>query len=81
MTTETYSIDWKTDAHAINGQEGSHYDLAAWVEGKGFEVLGDSDDMQHSFIARRGTEDYGDRVIGSIHGDAEARVTITANLD
>lgn len=80
-TTKTHSGDWKTDAHAINGQEGSHYDLAQWVEGKGFEIVADPDDMQLSFIARPGSEDFGNRVIGDIRGDAEARVTINANLD
>jgi hypothetical protein len=81
MATTTYSGDWKTDAHAINGQEGSHYDLAAWVEGKGFEVVGDAGDMELSHVARPGEEDFADRVIGEIRGDAEAKVAITAVLN
>jgi hypothetical protein len=68
------------DAHAINGTENSHYDLARYAEAKGFEVVGDPDDMEKSFIARPGDECFGDRIIGEINGDAEAKVTITANL-
>lgn len=78
---KTYSGDWKTDAHAINGQRGSHYDLAAWVEGKGFEVLADGDNCERSIICRPGTEDSGEREIGEIIGDDEAVVAITADLD
>lgn len=76
MADKTYSGDWRTDAHAIDGQTGSHYDLAAWVEGKGFEVVGDPDNMQRSFIGRPGAEDFGERIIGEIVGDEEAKVTI-----
>lgn len=79
--TATYSGDWKTDAHAINGCVSSHYDLAAYVESKGFQVLADPDDTERSIIARPGTEDFGEREIGEIVGDAEAVVRITANLD
>lgn len=81
MARTTYTGNWQTDAHAINGQTGSHYDLAAWVEGKGFDVLGDSDDNERSIILRPGNEDSGERVIGEICGDAEAAVRITADLD
>jgi len=76
-----YSNNWQADAHAINGQTGSHYDLAAWVEGKGFEVAIDSDDNERSIIRRPGDEDSGEREIGEIIGDAEAVVRITANLN
>ena len=65
-----------TKTTRINGQVGSHYDLANWVAGNGFEVVADPDDLEHSFIARPGSEDFGDRVIGEIHGDADAKVTI-----
>ncbi len=78
--TKTYSGDWKYDAHAINGTKNSHYDLAAWVESKGFEVVGDPDDTERSIIARPGSEDFGDREIGEIVGDSEAVVRITADL-
>lgn len=80
MTT-TYSGDWKADAHAINGQHGSHYDLARWVESKGFQIEADPDDNERSIVARPGVEDFGEREIGEITGDAEAVVTITATLD
>ena len=78
---QTYSQNWKIDAHAINGQQGSHYDLAQWAESKGFEVVADSDDNERSIVARPGTEDFGEREIGEIIGDAEAVIKITANLD
>ena len=78
---KTYTGDWKSDAHAINGTKGSHYELAQWVEGKGFEVVADPDDVERSIIGRPGTEDFGEREIGEIVGDAEAVVTISANLD
>lgn len=77
MAHDTYSGDWRTDAHAIHNQEGSHYDLARWVEGKGFEVVADPDDLQRSFVARPGNEDFEQRIIGEITGDEEARVNIT----
>ena len=73
----TYSNNWQTDAHAIDGTTGSHYDLAAWVEGKGFEVAADTDDNERSIIRRSGDEDADDREIGEITGDAEAVVKIT----
>ena len=76
MSEQTYSGNWKVDAHAINGQKGSHYDLARYAEAKGFEVQGDPDDMEKSFVARPGSEDFGDRIIGEINGDAEAVITI-----
>lgn len=78
---KTYSENWKTDAHAINGQRGSHYDLAQWAEAKGFELVADPDDNERSIVARPGAEDFGDREIGEIIGDAEAVIKITANLD
>ena len=74
----TYSSNWQADAHAINGQRGSHYDLARWAESKGFEVIADPDDIEKSFIARPGPEDSGDRIIGEINGDAEAVVSISS---
>ena len=75
-----FSNNWKNDAHAISGIENSHYDLARYLELKGFEVVGDTDDMEKSFVARPGDECFGDRIIGEINGDAEAKVTITADL-
>lgn len=78
---ETYSKSWKSDAHAIDGTHGSHYELAQWVESKGFEVVGDPDNMERSIVARPGSEDFGEREIGEIVGDAEAVVKITTNLD
>lgn len=72
----TFSGDWRIDAHAINGQTGSHYDLAQYAGAKGFEVEADTDDNERSVIARPGSEDFGDRVIGEIVGDAEATITI-----
>jgi hypothetical protein len=72
----TYSGNWQTDAHGIDGQTGSHYDLAEWVERKGFEVRADNDDNERSIICRPGPEDAGEREIGEIVGDAEAVVTI-----
>lgn len=80
MAAKTYSGNWQNDAHAINGQQGSHYDLAAWVEGKGFEVVADPDDTERSIVARPGSEDFGEREIGEIVGDSEAVVKITATL-
>lgn len=77
----TYTGNWKNDAHGINGQTGDHYDLARYVESKGFEIVGDPDNMQRSIIARPGGEDFGEREIGEIIGDAEATVTINANLN
>ena len=74
----TLSADWKNVAHAINGQQGSHYDLAQWVEGKGFEVQPDPDNNQRSILARPGPEDFGVR---EIVGDAEAVVRLTASLE
>jgi hypothetical protein len=76
----TYSGNWKSDAHAINGTKGSHYEMAQWVESKGFEVVGDPDNMERSIIGRPGTEDFGEREIGEIIGDSEAVVKITADL-
>ena len=72
---------WKNDAHGINGTENNHYDLARYAECKGFEVEADSDDNCRSLIARPGSEDFGDRVIGEINGDEESVIVITANLD
>lgn len=77
----TYSGNWKSDAHTVNGTKGHHSELAEWLEGKGFEVLADSDDNERSIIARPGPEDFGEREIGEIIGDSEAVVKITANLD
>lgn len=77
----TYSGNWKSDAHTVNGTKGSHYDLAQWLESKGFEVLADSDDNERSIIARPGSEDFGEREIGEIIGDSEAVVKIIASLD
>jgi hypothetical protein len=74
MSEQTYSGDWKVDAHAINGQRNDHYDLARYAEAKGFQVEADPDDMQKSLIARPGPEDFGDRVVGEITGDAEAEI-------
>jgi len=71
--------NWKNDAHAINGTENSHYDLARYCEAKGFEVVGDPDDMEKSFIGRPGDECFGDRIIGEINGDAEAKIMIDAD--
>ena len=68
-------------AHAINGQQGSHYGLASWVEGKGFEVVADPDSNERSIIARPGHEDFGEREIGEIVGDADACVKITTTLE
>ena len=79
-TAKTYSGDWKTDAHAINGEKGTHFDLAAWVQRKGFEVVADHEDNERSIIARPGPEDFGIREIGEIVGDAEAIVKIHADL-
>lgn len=74
--SDTYTGNWQADAHGIDGQTGTHYDLANWVESKGFEVLPDPDDSERSLIGRPGEEDFGDRHIGEIVGDAEAVVTI-----
>ena len=74
--TKTYSGDWTVDAWAIHGTTGSHFDLAAWVEDKGFQVEPDTDDMERSEIARLGDEDWDRRVIGEILGDSEAIVKI-----
>lgn len=72
----TYSGNWQTDAHAVNGQQGSHYDLARYLEGKGFEVVADPDDNERSIVARPGSEDFGEREIGEIIGDSEAVVKL-----
>ena len=80
MPDTTYSGDWKTDAHGINGQRDHHYELARYAEGKGFEVLADPDNNERSIIARPGREDFGDRVVGEIVGDSEAVIRITADL-
>lgn len=69
-----YSENWRVDAHAIDGTTGAHYDLAPWVELKGFEVRPDPDDTERSIILRPGSEDSGDREIGVIVGDDEAVV-------
>lgn len=74
------NFDWKTVAHAINGTEGSHYELANYCRAKGLIAEPDTDDMEKSFIARPGEEDFGDRIIGEINGDAEAKITIVADL-
>ncbi len=81
--SSTYSGDWKTDANAINGQEGCHFDLAQWVESKGFEVQADYDTAGEgslSLILRPGFEDTDERIVGSIKGDSDAVVVITADL-
>ncbi len=72
----TYSGNWRDDAHCINGQTGCAYDLAAWVESKGFEVRPDTDNNERSLILRPGAEDAGDREIGEILGDEDAKVVI-----
>lgn len=69
MTTAT---NWQSDAHGIDGQQGSHYDLARYAECKGFTVEPDTDDNERSFIARAGDEDFDLRIVGEIVGDAEA---------
>lgn len=76
MNETTYSGNWQVDAHAISGMQGSHYDLARYAELKGFEVVGDPDDMRKSLIARPSPEDFGDRVIGEINGDEDATISI-----
>ncbi len=76
MMAATYSCDWRVDAHAIHGQVGTAYDLANWVECKGFEVLPEGDDINCSLILRPGVEDACERVIGTIKGDDEAVVII-----
>lgn len=81
MTQQTYGGNWKTDAHEINGQTGSHYDLARLLESQGFQVELDPDNNERSIVARPGNEDFGAREIGEIVGDAEAEVRITADLD
>ena len=72
----TYSGDWRADAHAIDGERGSHYDLAAWVEMKGFELAADADNIERSIIRRPGPDDGGEREIGEIVGDTEAVIRI-----
>jgi hypothetical protein len=77
----TYSGNWKTDAHSIKGMEGTHYELAQWVQSKGFEVEADPDSLDRSYIARPGGEDFGNRIIGEIVGDSEAKISISAKID
>ena len=80
MEKTTYTGDWKNDAHAVNGTKGSHYDLARYLEIKGFEVIGDSGDNERSIVCRPGDEDSDEREIGEIVGDDEAVVRITVDL-
>jgi len=69
--------------HAIEGTQNSHYELARYCECKGFYVVGDSDDMQLSYICLKepGKSDgFWPSVVGEIRGDGEATIKVVANL-
>ena len=77
--TSKFKLEWESAAHAINGTTGCHYDLATWVESKGFDVRPDHEDNERSEIGRPGTSDWCDKLVGEIIGDDEAVVRIFSN--
>ena len=77
----THSCDWQSNARAINQQQGTHHDLAKWVENWGFEVLPNYKDTERSWICRPGPGDAVERRIGEIVGDDDAIVVISASTN